>query len=396
MLNRFCSSILVLLTQLASCVSHQFQTMDPVPVASTAEVRHVAMVGGEQFVLVTGKPESWRPRSLVRLGGDAAERSVLLQTKETRCVGEALVARDARWWYSRCTGDGVQFVSSDAFDSPAFVSVPGGADPREWLPLDRDEPGGVLISVEDDERTSVATLVTRSGSQKTIGRFDRGSSVWGAEPGRAVLLGDDGVAVITIEADSSEPAQSSIVLRVMRDGDVARSRVAFHERGWASVDAAIDPAGDLAIVAAPFDGSGVVAVLLDPRHPEEAIVRHLTGSAVAVPYPGLRLTVHGARFVASWIREEDRAVQIAEFDRRTALPAVTIAARSGGPVPAISLGRSPGNGAPELTVFWTGDEGGVMMRRLPPPPTGALLARELSEAFAKWAAHRADRVRSRE
>lgn len=387
MLNKLCLSILVLLTQLVSCVSNQFQTVDPVPVSSTAEVRHVAMVGVDQFVLVTGKPESWRPRTIVRLGGDETERSVTLRTEETGCVGEALVSGDARWWYSRCTGDGVQFVSSDAFDSPSFVRVSGGADPREWLPFYRDEPGGILLSVEDDERTTTARLVTRSGDQKIVGRFDRGSSGWGAEPGKAVLIGEDGVAVITIETAPSEPTQSSIVLRVMRDGDVAMSRIAFHDRGWASVAAAIDSAGDLAIVAAPFDGSGVVAVVLDPHRPEEAKVRHLSEAAAAAPFPGVRLTVHGARFVASWIRAEDSAVRIAEFDRRMALPAVTIAERAGGSIPSISLSRSSANGNPELSVFWTGDDGGVMMRNLAEPPTGSLLARELSQMFANWTAH---------
>lgn len=377
--------ILGLLTQFASCVDHQLQQMDPMPVAQIAEVRHVGMVEEDQFVLVSGKPDTRQPRTLVRIDEDANERSLILQSRDTpRCLGEALMVRRARWWYSRCSGNGVQFVGSDAPGSPSFVSDSGGLDAREWLPLEQDEPEGVLLSVEKDERTMVAKWVTPSGIQKTLGRFDRGSSLWGAEPGQAVRLGADGVALITIETTSSDPVQSSIVLRVIQDGEIATSRVAFHESGWTSVAAAMGPEGDLAIVAAPFDGSGIVVVVLDPAQPDEAITRYITESAA---YPGVRLTAGGARFIAGWIRLRDRAVRIAEFDRRVVLPAVTIADRAGS-TPAISLGHIPGEDSLDLTVFWTDDDGSVMMRRLAEPPTGSLIAHDLLREFSNWARHR--------
>lgn len=392
-MTRLCLFFLGFLTQLASCADRHLHLsllqMDPVPVARLDEARHAGMVGENQFILVSGKPDSWQPRTLVRIDGDASEQSLLLPTRNTPCLGEALILRGPRWWYSRCSGNGVQFVSSEAPGSPSFVAGDSALHPREWLPFEQDAPGGVLLSVEPDGRTVIASRVTPSGVQETLGRFDRGSTLWGSDRGQAVRLGTDSVALITIETSSSDPVHSSIVLRVIRNGDIATSRLAFHESGWASVAAAAGPNEHFAIVAAPFDESGVVALVVDPTQPDRATVRHLVRSAAAVPYPGLRLMANGNRFIATWIELREKTVRIAEFDAHIALPAVTVASDVGGFVPLLSLGHSPGEQPRDVAVFWTGKGGNVMLRRLPEPPTGFVIASDLLRLFSDWAGGRA-------
>jgi len=387
--NRLWLFVLGFVAQFASCADRHLQLsqlkMDPVPVARLDDVRHAGMAGEYQFILVSGKPDSWQPRTLVRIDADANEHSLVLPTQDTACVGEALIVRGPRWWYSRCTGNGVQFVTSDAQGSPSFVANDDPSlEPAEWLPFELDESSGVLLSVKKDQRTVIARRVTPAGIQETLGSFDRGSTIWGADPGEAVSLRGDRVALITIETASPNPTHSSIVLHVIRNGEIATSPVAFDESGWASVAAATGPDEKLAIVAAPHSGSGVVAVMVDPAQPDRATIRHLTHS----PAAGLRLMANGNRFIASWIRLRDLEVQIAEFDGRVVLPAMTVASPVAGFLPAISLGHARGEDSRDITVFWTEDDGKVMLRRLPEPPTGFLIASDLLRAFSDWAGRR--------
>jgi len=385
-----------LLVELASCAALHPQKMDAVPVARLDQVRHVGMAGENQFILVTGKPDSWQPRVLVRVDADASEHPLVLPTQDTACIGEALVVHGGRWMYSRCNGNGVQFVTSDAPDSPVFVANNDPAlDPSEWLPFEQDDSGGVLLSLEKDQRTVIARRVTPSGIQETLGSFDRGSTLGGAERGQAVRLGAGSIALITIETTASDPVQSSIVLRVIRNGEIATSRLAFEASGWASVAAAIGTNKQLAIVAAPFNDSGVVAVMVDPEQPNHPTTRPLTPAAVAVTFYGLRLTANGDRFIAGWIRSRDADVQIAEFDRRIVLPAVTIANHVTGLAPTIALGHAPGEDSRDVTIFWTDDRGNVMLRRLPEPPTGSVIASDLLRAFSDWAKGKARSVQDR-
>jgi hypothetical protein len=244
---------------------------------------------------------------------------------------------------------------------------------------------GPPASVEKDQRTVIARSVMPSGIQETLGRFDRGSTLGGGERGQAVRLGAGGVALITIETASPDPVQSSIVLRVIRDGAIATSRLAFHASGWASVAAAIGANEQLAIVAAPFNESGVLAMMVDPKQPDQPAIRTLTSRPVAVPSPGLRLIANGDRFIAGWILSRDGEVQIAEFNGRVVLPAVTVARHVAGSAPAISLGHAFEEDSRDITIFWTEDGGNVMLRRLPDPPTGSLIASSLLSGFLDWA-----------
>jgi hypothetical protein len=352
------------------------------------------MIGENQFILVTGGPGTSEPRTLVRIDADADEQFPILRMRDTRrCIGEGLIMRGSRWWYSRCSGFGVQFVTSDAPGSSSFVANDSALDPREWLPFEQDDPGGVLLSVEKDERTVVASAVTPSGIQETLGRFDRGSAIYGDRPGQAVRLGKDRVALVTIETTSpSYPAHSTIVLRVIQNSEIATWRVAFDESGWSSVAAAMGPNGELAIVAAPFDDRGPVAMVVDLTQADDVVTRRLAGTT-AGSYPALRLMVNGDRFIASWIRAPDGAVQIAEFNEGIALPPATLADHAGILTPALGLGHAPGDEPREIAVFWTEDGGNLMLRRLPQPPGGFLIASDLLRMFSNWAARQVQQVR---
>ena len=99
-------------------------------------------------------------------------------------------------------------------------------------------------------------------------------------------------------------------------------------------------------------------------------------TGAAGTYPGLRLIALEDRFLAAWIEPEGGEVRIAEFDERFALPAVTLGTAGGG-VPGLAFGRAPGEAVRDVTLFWTGEDG-VMMRRLPVPPTGSLIASDSS------------------
>lgn len=375
--------LLGLLTHIASCTEPHLERdllhMHPARVARHDQVRHAGMVGNNEFILVTGEPDIGNSRVLIRIDAEANEHSLVLPAKDTACLGEALIVRAARWWYSGCSGNGIRFVTSDRPDSPSFVADNRALHPKEWLPFEQDDPGGVLLSTEQDGRVVVVRSVTPSGMRETLGRFDRGSAVWGANRGQAVRLAADGVALITIETISDDPAHSSIVLRILRNGEISTSRVAFHASAWRSVAAAAGPTGQLAIVGAPFDDSGLVAVVVDQARPDKFIARALMRRPEAVS-TDVRLIANGDRFIAGWI-SRDGQVQIAEFGDEIALPAVTVAIDAARRAPTISLGHAPGDGSLDVTVFWPGDTGHVMLRRLPEPPTGSLIASDLLRAL---------------
>lgn len=376
--------IVGLLTVLGSCADRYLESIEPRPVAQLEHVLHTGLIPENQYVFVSGVEDSWGDRVLVRNDGVGNEHTLAFPLRHTRCLGEALVVRETRWWYTRCTDSGIQFVTSDAPDSPRVIAPPDDSDPRKWIPFEQDEPGGVLLSVERDERTVAARRVTASGVQGTLGRFDRGSAAWSNDRGEAVPLRDGVVALITLETISSEPVRSSIVLRVIADGEVVVTLpMAFHASGWEALAAATGPDGTLAIAASPFNRSGIVTVLVDPARPDEATVRQIPDSAGALP--GLRLIAGDARFVAGWIDQAHRAVRLVEFDGDSMLPAVVVASRAGGANPAVSLQRVGDEDDRDLAIFWTDAGGNVMMRRLPNPPTEALLAEKFLRVFSSRA-----------
>lgn len=352
------------------------------PVAHGTDVRDAVMVGDRQFVIVAGRPELWKPRTLVRVDLAGKEYSLPLPARDTAgCEGEGLHADGEAWRYSGCSGNGVQFAGSSG--SATHVEEGSQVRAREWMPFD-DAEGGVLLSRTADGRTVVAKVVTSGGIERTLGSFDRGSDVYGTEPGEAVRLGEDTIALITIESWNADPAQSSLMLRVFQKDEMATARIAFAESGWLSIDAVAGTGGELAVVAAPQDRSGIVTMVVDPSQPERAVTHRISGTATIMHHPGVQLVATGSRFAATWIDAEDHTVRLAEFEARRSLPAVTVAEAAGRDFPLLSLVHAPGDEPADLAIFWTDDDGNVMMRRLPEPVTGSLLASELLGRFSAW------------
>jgi hypothetical protein len=368
------------LAQVSTCASrnlHWPPERDALFSTQAGDIRHAVQVSDGHYVAVTGSKESWQPRTLVRTGPDGQERALALPTRDTSCEGESLVATEGEWWYSRCVAGGVQFVTSSASGTLSFVAVDSpDLDIQEWLPF-AESPGGVLLSASrGNERLVVATRIVPGEPRETLGTFDRGSSIWGAQPGRALRLSADRIALVTVETHKNDPSHSSIVLRQFQNGTVATAGVAYHERAWGPFDAAIGPDGTVAIVAAPFDLSGIVAFVLDAERPEEALQHRLSSSSSAAGYwPGVKL-VHGqGRFIASWIDEKKGHVHVAEFDREVVLPTAVVADTSLDSS-SLSLGYVPDEGSPSVLVFWA-EGNSLFVRRLAAPPTGSLLASQI-------------------
>ena len=345
------------------------------PVARGTEVRDAAMLGDQQVVIIAGRWELWEPRAVVRVDVDGKPHSLPLPVRDVNvCYGEAVRADGEGWRYSGCSGNGVQFAGSSG--SVTFVEEESPLHAHEWMPFDNAE-GGVLMSVGPDRRTALVKIVTPSGIERTLGTFDRGSDTWGTEPGAAVRLVEERIAVITIESWGAEPAGSSLMLRVFDGEEMTTTRIAFIEGSWSSVDAVAGPAGELVVAASPSDRTGIVTMVIDPSRPEQPTMHRVPGTASIFHHPGVQVIATGGRFAASWVDADDHTVQLAEFDARHVLPPVTIGEGAEGPhFPLLSIVHAPGEDQ-DLAVFWTTNDGNVMMRRIPAPATGSLLASEL-------------------
>lgn len=355
------------------------------PVARITPLRAAGIVGDQQFVIVAGKWEQWEPRTVVLVDADGEAHSLPLPARDTPgCRGEALHADGEAWRYSGCSGNGVQFAAADR--APAYVTEDSTLRAREWMPFD-DAAGGVLLSVQRDGRASVAKIVTPSGIGQTLGSFYRDSDTWTTESGEALRLGEETVAVITIEPERDRWA---LVLRLFDRGDITTSRIAVTSGGWSSIDAVAGTGGELAVVAVPYDTSGIVAFVVDPMQPAEPVVHHLSGATSTVAYPAVRAIATARGFAATWI--ENRAVRIGEFDRRRVLPPMTVAEGAGNDDPLLALVHAPGEEPRDLAVLWSGD-GNVMMRRLPEPATGSLLATEVLARLSERLDRLTDRPR---
>jgi hypothetical protein len=372
--------LLGLLTQFVTCADRHLDrarwSLDPVPVARGTEVRDAGMIGEQQFVIVGGRWELWEPRAVVRVDAGGKTHPLPLPTRDVSgCRGEALHADGEAWRYSGCSGNGVQFAGSSG--SVAFVEEDSTLRAHEWMPFD-DAEGGVLLSVGPDRRTAVVKVVTPGGIERTLGSFDRGSDTWSMEPGEAVRLGEERVAIITIESWGAEPVNSSLMLRVFEGEELTTTRIAFIEGSWRSVDAVAGPSGELVVAASPSDRTGIVTMVIDPSRPEAATIHRISGTASIFHDPGVKLIATGGRFAVGWIDFEDRTVRLAEFDARRVLPAMTVGDDAGAPhFPLLSLVHASGEEPSDIAVFWTSNDGNVMMRRLPEPLTGSLLASEL-------------------
>lgn len=346
------------------------------PVARATDVRDAGMVGDQQVVIVAGKWELWKPRAVVRVDAGGKAHPLPLAARDiSGCFGEALHTDGEAWRYSGCSGDGVQFAGSAG--PVTHVQEESGLSVREWMAFD-DAEGGVLLSAAPDGRTVVAKIVTPGGIERTLGSFDRGSDVYSTEPGEAVRIGEERIALITIESWGADPVGSSLMLRVFSEGEITITRLAFTEGSWNAIDAVAGPDGELVVAAAPSDRTGIVTIVVDPSRPEAATTHRISGTGTIFGGPAVQLIATGGRFAVAWIDAGDRTVRLAEFDARRVLPAVTVGDGAGGQqFPLLSLVPAAGEEPRDLAVFWTSNDGSVMMRRLPQPVTGSLFAGEL-------------------
>jgi hypothetical protein len=355
--------ILGLLAQLATCADRHLDRaqwkLDPVPVAHVDRPIRAGMLESGQYILARRISEQLQPEELVRVdrGG---QHPIAIPARDTTCFGDGLAVEENTWRYSGCSGNGVQFVASNG--GTTYVTNDSELFAREWMPFDEAE-GGVLLSIAKDGRTAVLKIVMPGKAPEPLGTFDRGIDLWGTEAGEAVRLGEEKIAVVTIEPAGS--ADFSLMLRVVDHGETTTSTLATNSGGWASIDAVAGAAGELVVVAVPYERTGVVAFVIGEGAP---VMHHLSRTTgMGGPYPGVHAIATSGRFAAAWI--EDRTVRLAEFDARHALPAVTVSDDVNGDASLLSLANG--------TIFWSAADGSVMMRTLPEPITGSLLASDL-------------------
>jgi hypothetical protein len=365
--------VLTGLARFASCasgiVSLPLEEVHPVGATETAaNVRDVA--GGEELTVISGPENAWFPRTFTREG-----KTLLSLPEEWSWCGHsgdyAVMREDGSWWYSRCAGDTarliVRLVTSESPSQAAAIEVahpPTSA--RAWLPIRSKEIEGVLLTtLHESERTLRAGLVTRDG-MKELGVLERTDSVV-IDPSiwQAHRLDEERIALVSIDFDNRMNS-SAVLLRVFAGGEVTESRLRFDggQHRYVSVASALAPDGSLAVVAA--SSAAVAAMIVDPDDPTAARPRVL--STDRPERDDLHLTVSGDRFVAGWRYRPDRTIRLAEFNRRLALPAVTVAEE------ADSLIALRG-GAEGVDVYWR-TTGGIAHRRLPPQPTGYVVASE--------------------
>jgi hypothetical protein len=378
------------LAQLASCARRMMTSVpiehlyDARPLtAAVAEVRDAAAGGSDDFVVVSGGGDVWENRKFTRIRAGENEPLLSIPDENNRCVGERLVLRsDGSWWYSRCGGDPdllVRFVTSSAPSHPSSLHI-ARQYAVAWLPLDGDEPSGVLLShVDQDDQRLLAELVTPVGTRELGIFYRRGRLGFAAQTWQAHRLHDDRIAVVSIE-DDDFARSSAIILRLIRDGEVTESRLPFDPRNsYSAIATAVGDNGDLAIVAAI--SAGLVGMTVDPDKPQLGRARMFSDSSDAtLPFPGIRVISTGDRFMAAWVRRSHRAVRLCEFDRRFVFPAISAGDDVDRYSTLLAVRKAPGG----VDFFWVSANKGVMWRRLPERPTGYLLAAELCKLFRKY------------
>lgn len=345
--------------------------------AGTGDIRYAAGAG-DDLVVVSGPPDTWKPRTFTRVRGETSEPLLTLPEEWSWCGlgSEAMIAGDdGNWWYSRCAGDAkelfIRVVSSAAPSSP--MAIPIGREPRRalgWLPIEGKDVAGVFLSRAEDGQKVRADLVTPSGA-KELGVFDRdNSAIIGVQTWQAHKLDENRVALVSIELDSRVQT-AMVLLRLFEDGKVTESRLAFAPRRE-NIDVAstMDGSGQLAIVAPT--NSGVEAMIVDPRQPTRARARLIADVAASAAFFGMRIIPTRGRFVAAWLRASDRTVQLCELDQQITLAPVSAGSAAGSDWPFLALRRVPDG----IDVLWTAERG-VGWRHLPEQATGYLLAADL-------------------
>ncbi|HUR81111.1 MAG TPA: hypothetical protein VM733_10110 [Thermoanaerobaculia bacterium] len=332
-----------------------------------ASGRDLAVTGDNAYVIVAGPPTETASARLLRVDGEQV--TPILDIPEKRsgiCWGER-VSGGATWWYGRCNHGVVEFATSA---SPSLKAVSGTADGIGWMPLEGDEPAGVLVSLADaSERVIRAELATPGGAE-VLGEFERIGhiaylpSVW-----QAHRLEDGAIAIVALEEEDIR-GSNRIMLRVFRDGALAaETQLPFARNHWVSVSSALSKRG-LAVVAAQPSGGGLTAMVVDVNAPLSAKPHDIKSSDAAILAHYSAVAPVGERFAVTWQNSVDHSVRFAEFDAATALPALIAGEGTQQTVPML---RSEEEG---VSLFWS-----QKRRTLPEQPTGYLLAAELWRWF---------------
>ncbi len=327
--------------------------------------RDLAVVGDDAYVIVEGPPIETAPARLLRVDGERVTPILDIPQKRSGiCWGERVFTGNS-WWYGRCDHGAVEFATSA---SPALTPVTGTADGIGWMPLDGDEPAGVLVSLADATERVIRAELTTPGGAQLLGEFERiGHIAYLPSAWQAHRLADGAIAIVALEEEDVRGA-NRIMLRIFRDGAlVSESKLPFPRNHWVSVASAHGEHG-IAVVAAQPSGGGLTTMVVDPESPLTAKPHDIAHSDAAILSHYASIAAVGERFAITWLNLVDHTVRLAEFDAETALPAVVAAEESRpeqfGPI----LVREE-NG---VSLFWSRQR-----RTLPEQPTGYLLAVEL-------------------
>ncbi len=290
----------------------------------------------------------------------------LAKFKLTDHYGSGVVAAGESWWYSIAGRRDGKSESGVFFATPevTFVAV-DEIHSAEWLPLDDEEPRGLLVGHDRDGLRAVE--VTREGVRRQwpLPMQIAVASVWRS----AERL--DGGAIALVYFDHAE---SRIVLEML-DGDEPVRTVLRGNPSWSHVrlTTALSADGMLAVVLESKSGE-LEAAVFDPRNPGELKWQRLTAKDESGRYP--RVIFHDGKFIAAWLAST-KELRARTFTAEGTGPAGTIAplVQRGTRDPAITIIPD----GEELLFLWQADE--VMVRRVPEDFAGLWFVEQLCQLF---------------
>ena len=369
--------ILLWLTQLAGCVGH----FCSLPIADAFESQRVspashsivdvATIGADDFISVEEKPENADVHFVKRIRGGYEE--TLVETPLTRwSMGERVFSKRAgEWWYSRHSRlqkrSRILFVTGKGAAITEKTVEPSREKPLIWLPLDGDDPAGVLISLGASP-TFHADVVTPSG-MTALGEFE------GHLPGSlptpwhwsAKRLADGRITLVSSEKPFG--GSWSLMLRVFGAGDPVESVLPCGYAIANSLAVAVASGGSLVIAGLSLQHE-VVAMSVDVDAPDAGRCRILTApgeSAVAVS-----LLRADDSTIAAWIREDRTVAACVLRGGAAAPPVIDVGEDAALTLPLVRLAAAEDE---TVQFSWKDRSGAIVTRRLPRSLPGfALLA----------------------
>jgi hypothetical protein len=295
-------------------------------------------------------------------------------------LSEGLFVTGTDWWYAtldiRDGAAATTFVKSDG--SRATYVRPPAFTAMSWqlVILPGEKPRAIELTYRAEE--TIAREVDWKGEARTwrlppVSHERRRRMI--AQPlpdGRIALLSNhDGLALYLLADDGRVDAMT---LR----------NVTIHQ-----FDAAIDPAGLLAIVAArnaspelPDDIGTIEVAIVDPTSPEHAEWRALRHDVRVIGHlRDVQVVATPDGFAAAWINElAGRRIEAAGVDRRG----------HGGPVVDVGQARVRGDASllgvqarQDELLFWWDDGEHLLQRRLPVSLSGYAMVNALAQRFCR-------------